>query len=275
MNTEFMRTSYSTIGEPLNLLMKGQQWFRRIYDHECEASHGLALVLGATSWMADILSQRHKKTIVVDLSSAMLHMISQVLQNQTFEQKERIELVQANWLEMPAVCRGISTVLGDNSLSFLPYPDGWLRLFSILADRMESRAKLITRFLSVPHGHRPMSVEDIVVSYSQTTSVNYTAVRVRLLFSHWNPVTCGIDTELVAQTFEERKSEFEPLFQKFPSCDNDLKTVAKYKGFKAVYYAPPLEQVLSMVAQEFDVISVHFGKYDMSQYFPLIVASRK
>jgi hypothetical protein len=120
-----------------------------------------------------------------------------------------------------------------------------------------------------------MPIEELVAGFTRRTSINYTEVRAALLFAHWNPVTYAINTEEVLDSYESNRRLFAPLLKRCADgVDNDLLTVRKYKSSGAVYYAPPLGEVLSLMGSSFRIRSVHYGPYAMSQYFPLIVASK-
>jgi hypothetical protein len=184
--------------------------------------------------------------------------------------------VQADWQDLPSVDESLATVVGDNSFSYLPYPHGWKNLATRLARCMQPGAKLLMRICSVPPSHCRTSVGEVVERYLAGDMLNCTEVRAALLFAHWNRSTYEIDTEEVLRTFETQRSEFAPLFDRFrPPADNDLETIRKYRGVRARYYAPPIEQGLTPLQPHFEVTSVEYGPYPMADYFPLVVARRR
>ena len=76
-------------------------------------------------------------------------------------------------------------------------------------------------------------------------------------------------------TFEAHCHDFDPIMFAGPSdTGNDLLSVEKYRGTGVTYFVPPLAQALARIGGQFHVRAVHFGPYEMSQYFPLIVASK-
>jgi SAM-dependent methyltransferase len=270
---DFLSRDYSIIGEPLNLIDRGRDWFKRICCVDSRDMESSALVLGAIPWIGEHLRQYYKRVILVDVSPAMLEMTRLQLEHLNFAPYGRVDLVQANWTALPDFHEPLSLVVGDNSLSFLQFPDAWLRLFDDLARRMRPGARLLTRMLAIPATHRPLSIDDIICRFAGETYINSTEVRTLLLLSHWNPATYEIQTEDALDTFERNRLLFQPLLDRFTSnADNDLVTVRKYRDTGAVYFAPPLENILDVLRTRFRPIEVHFGPYPLQQYFPLIVA---
>ena len=267
---------YTQIGEPLNLHEAGRPWWANVYARQRSGHDSMGLVLGATTWMIELMRRNTSHVFAADMNETMIHRAESELTGAPVETKGTVEFIQSDWLALPDFSRPFDVIFGDNSFSFLPYPKGWFDLADELADRMQTGATLMVRFLSMPPAHCPLTVDEIVEGFLQLTSINYTAVRTALLFAHWNRTNYSIDTERVCETFERERKKFNRLFQKFPlTPDNDLITVKKYKNSGAVYYAPPLADALDALEQRFRITGVHFGPYAMGQHFPLVVASRK
>jgi SAM-dependent methyltransferase len=275
IDPNFMVRFYSLIAEPLNLLSDGQRWFREIYKHEVKDAGARTLVLGATSWLAELAMHDAQRVLVVDMSPVMLKG-AQADVHRTSNGKANVEFIEANWKRMPESCGELSVVLGDNSLAFLAFPDEWSHMVNDLADRMIPGATLMFRTLSPPRWHRPLSCDEIVAKYLGGQSINYTAVRAELLFAQWDRATYTIDTERALDMYETNRTKFEVLFKRFQSPpENDLAAVEKYRGAGAVYHAPPLDELLSVMRKNFRVAQVCFGPYPISDYFPLFVAYRR
>jgi hypothetical protein len=269
-NTDFMSIAYSQIGEPLNLHADGQKWFRSVYNSQQGESDSASLLLGATPWLTGLLAQRKRRVFVVDHSPRMLTMLRQSVSES--KRPTQVELHEANWLDLPTFSERVSVVLGDNSFSFIKFPGEWIDLCRALTCRMQPGGLLMLRLFSVPPSHVPYNVENIVRQHLCQETINYTEVRAKLLFSHWDRNTASIDTESVCRTFEANRSLFDNLFRRFPVPDNDLATVVKYKDTGHVFYAPQLEEILGVLGTYFQVSQIHFGPYTLSYYFPLIVA---
>jgi len=270
-----MAQGYARIGEPLNLCTEGRRWLSEVCLAECDSAHSEhALVLGATPWLGRFLGERHQRVTLVDRSEAMLRMArAELVSNAASAQ---IDFVEAAWLELPALVGAADTVVGDNSMSFLPFPSAWTQLCDLLAQRMTRNGRLVTRICSPPTRHCSEPVAQIVAEFLARESINFTELRARLLFADWSPDTYEIDTEQVLRSFENNQTLFEPLLRRFPlTPDNDLLTIEKYRGAGARYTAPPLGEALEVFRTRFKVMSVHFGPYAMSDYFPLVVAVRK
>jgi SAM-dependent methyltransferase len=273
---DFMHTGYAFIKEPLNLWQAGQKWLTGIYEQERDRTRQGALVLGATPWLAKLLCRNYRRVVLVDVNEAMLRLSGQELSEDPAASDAKIEFVQADWTAMPLFPEPFSMVIGDNSFTFLPFAEVWNYLCEELDARMCCGAKLLIRVLSVPAGHRSISADEIVERFIAYDSINYTEVRANLLFSQWDEGTYAISTERALAEFEANQASFQRLFARFPILpDNDLITVTKYRGSGMIYYAPPLPEVLKLIERTFRVTSVHFGPYAMSQYFPLLVASKE
>ena len=273
-DADFMARGYDLIGEPLNL-HAGQAWFGRVFGQTGGVTDGCGLVLGATAWMARLLHQTKARVVLADMSARMLRMAASELA-ETSKPGSSFEFVHIDWRGLPRTVGEFAAVVGDNSLSFLGYPDEWDAMLDLLAERMCVGGRLVTRMLAVPRVHKRQTVEDIVAQFIAADSVNYTQVRAALLFAHLDPQTFAIPVEDVLVDYEANKSAFDALLARFGAPpDNDLVTVSKYRGSGAVYYAPPLDNILQLFHRRFRVDSVHFGPYQMAEYFPLVVAERR
>ena len=273
---DFMHKGYVLIKEPLNLREAGQKWFDGVYEQERDRTRQGGLVLGATPWLAKLLCRDYRRVVLVDINEAMLRLSGQELSEDPDASDAKIEFVHADWRAMPMFPEPFSMIIGDNSFSFLPFPEVWNFLCEELGARMCSGAKLLIRVLSVPAGHRSCSADEIVERFIAYDSINYTEVRANLLFSQWDEGTYTIPTERALAEFEANQASFQRLFARFPILpDNDLITVTKYRGSGTIYYAPPLPEIFKLIERTFRVTSVHFGPYAMSQYFPLLVASKE
>lgn len=273
---DYMHTSYAFIKEPLNLCQAGQKWLNAIYEQEHGRTRRDALLLGATPWLAQLLSRDYRHVVLVDVNEAMLQLARQELSQGPAAAEANLEFVHADWCAMPLFPELFGIVIGDNSFSFLPFPGVWNQLCDELDARTCSGAKLLFRLLSVPAGHRPSSSDEIVERFLARNSINYTEVRANLLFSQWDEGTYAISVERALAEFEANQASFQRLFARFPILpDNDLITMSKYRGSQVQYFAPPLPEILKLLARKFRVTSVHFGPYAMSQYFPLLVACKE
>lgn len=272
---DFMAKGYARIGEPLNLLSGGQEWFRQVFATADVPRGGDGLVLGATPWMGQLLRASQRRVIQADMSQVMLEFCAEQLIASGAADGGDVHLLHADWRELPGDVDGLGVVIGDNAQSFLRYPDDWAPMIDSLADRMRSGAWLVSRMLALPRHHRRRSIDEIVTHFLAGESINYTEVRTALLFAHIDLLTYAIPVESVLEAYEANGAAFDTLLAKFGgAADNDLVTVSKYRGSGAVYYAPPLDEILDVFRRRFRIRSVHFGPYSMAEYFPLVVAER-
>ncbi len=272
-SVDFMAAGYDQIAEPLSLNGASHNWIGQLYRKTAlpAESSAPALVLGATSWICRLLREAEPSVIVVDKSPAMIKKVSA-----EFISDKNVALIEADWLGFLATCRSLGNVLGDLSLAFLPYPEGWSALFDALAERMSSRGKFIARFLSVAPGHKTTDMYEVVRQFVASGSTNFTALRVALLYTGWDRATWRIDTEEVLKRFQEEYSRLAPLLNEIPlPAENDLMTIEKYRGTGAVYYAPPLSDILQALSSRFHATAIHFGSYVMADYFPLVICELK
>lgn len=271
------RYAYELIGEPLNLLAGGQRWFRKVLG--CEYSprpDARALVLGAIPWLTRSMCEMVAHTTVVDTSAAMLAMCQSWVRPLALPASNAAAFVRANWLSLPESLQGLDLVVSDNSFSFLSYPDHWDELVDVLGRRMTDGSVLFARVLSVPASHRRLCPAEIVSrALSGRAPVNLTAVRAALLFAHWDERDWIIRPEDALATFETHRRDFDPvLCGTRDGAANDLLSIEKYRGAGATYFVPPLAEAIQRFGRRFHVRAVYFGPYELSQYFPLIVASR-
>lgn len=276
---DFMRHAYELNGEPLRLLEGGQRWFTQLLSHECcNAECDTALVLGATPWLAALIHRTVAWTTVADVSPAMLSLCADTVRVGTKPHcRTGIRFLHGNWLALPDDLRNLDIVASDNGFNFLQYPVDWDQLLEALVDRMKSGAVLLARLLVIPAEHHRLCPAEIVQrNLARLSPVNFTAVRVALLFAHWDSADYTICPENALNTFEKHRSEFDPLL-----CDvanvhqNDLLSIVKYRGAGATYFVPPLADAIAAFRRHLHVRAVCFGPYEMSEYFPLLVAVKE
>jgi len=276
---DFMRRAYESNGEPLRLLESGQRWFARVLSHERDGTQSdTALVLGATPWLAGLIRGTAALTTVADTSTAMLNLCAEsVRMSANGACRGRIDFLHRNWLALPPNVQGLDVVAGDNAFSFLQYPDEWDRLLELLADRMTAGAVLLSRLLAIPGEHRRLDAAEIIrATLARRAPVNFTALRVALLFAHWDSAEYTIRPEDALDTFQEHRAEFDPLLCDVANAtENDLLSIEKYRGTGVTYFVPPLADAIAVFERHFRVSAVYFGPYEMSQYFPLIAAARR
>lgn len=275
VNTDYMANGYDLIKEPLNLCRAGQKWFRETVRLKASPGPAIGLVLGASPWIVQLLRRTHRRVIVVDSSPDMLQKLTTVLsRGNTSQPQGFVDCVLGNWLALPEFVQETGVVVGDNSFSFLSFPEVWKALCQDLADRMPAEGRLIIRILSVPANHKVFKPEDILERCLKIAPINCTVARAMLLFSEWNRSTFAIDTEAALDRFEQYFDSFAPLVMA-GGTTNDLLTMRKYRNSAAKYYAPPLEAILDVIREHFTITGVHFGPYVLSDYFPLVVAKRR
>jgi hypothetical protein len=269
--TDFMAVGYEHIDEPLKLGVKGQRWFTR--EDATESDTSPALVLGAVGWLAQYAAGRRSSVTIADCSQRMLSIARDSL---TDDARRKVQTLVGQWSEIGFASETLGLVLGDNSFSYLPFPQSWDSMCTLLHDQMRSGGRLLARVLSVPTSHRSnQDLGDIAAEFESKALINYTEVRLRALFNVWCPETYQIPCETALQAFESNLPAFASLLARAPSSiPNDLLGIRKYIGSGAVYFAPPLQEVLRIFSGHFRVTHVAFGDYPMSQYFPLIVAMK-
>jgi hypothetical protein len=270
---DFMAHGYELIGEPLNLHDSGRTWFRHAFECIEDVPNGRALVLGATPWLVDYFLCQKRRVLVADRSQLMLDSLATGLKSQV-PTSECLPLT-CDWIDLPDAVADLAVTVGDNSFSFLPFPTAWCDLCRFLSGRMLPGAVLAIRICSPPRRHRRRPTEALIDEFIHSGRHNWTALRAALLFACWNADRGTICTQEALATFDVHRSAFDNLLGRYGDADNDLVTMEKYRGVNAIYYAPTLDRALEVIGDTFVIRSVHFGPYAMSEYFPLIIASRR
>jgi hypothetical protein len=272
---DFVSERYAQVGEPLNLRGSARAWFAAIFERQALPARSLALVLGATPWIARMLRRAQDHTTLVDINPKMLDTARAEIPPSEDSAAGTLELIEANWLALPALRAPIAIAIGDNSFSFLRYPEEWRQLCDALAERMHPGATLMARFLTLPIG-RPTTVEQIIEQTLGATDVNYTAMRTAMLFAGASDDTFELYLARAVEMFDAHRADLAALFERCPCTpDNDFFAIERWRESRGVLYAPPLAHVLDTLGHRFRVRDIHFGPFDMAQYFPLIVATRK
>jgi hypothetical protein len=270
---DYMSIGYELNQEPLLLSARGQSWFESIYNFYSNETSNSALVLGGVAWMASILAKSCKEINVIDHSSTMLE---NVWLNASETARSKLILTHSEWQDLSFPRQKLDVVLGDNSFTYMKFPLCWQQLSNIVADNMNQNGLLFLRSFSVPEDHVKQSVEEIVGHYRNQESINFTEVRTRLLFSQWDSVSYDIFPEQVLDYFIRNQDVFKCLMDGLPpGANNDLETMSKYRNSNLVYAAPPLLEKIKVLKERFDILGIHFGPYQMNEYFPLVVARRR
>jgi len=270
---DFMAHGYELIGEPLNLHRTGRSWFKHAFEGQTSVPNGCALVLGATPWLVDYFLEHGRSVLVADKSTVMLDGLRTRLSPRSLAKS--YHSLNYNWTRLPNTIADLAVTVGDNSFSFLPFPTAWVDLCTFLSARMLPQAVLAIRICSPPRQHRRRTAAALIADFVKTGRFNWTELRAAILFSCWNANDGTIRTEEALATFNSDRVAFETLLRQHSAVDNDLVTIEKYRGVNAIYYAPTLDRALEIVSDRFFIRSVHYGPYAMSEYFPLILASRR
>jgi SAM-dependent methyltransferase len=271
----FVTERYAQIGEPLNLRGRSRAWFAEIFERQSLPARSLALVLGATPWIASMLRRALDHTTLVDINPGMLDTARAEISPSDDGAAGTVELIEANWLALPALRAPIAIAVGDNSFSFVRHPEEWRLLCDALADRMHPGATLMARFLTLPLG-RPTTVAEIIEQSLGASDINYTALRTAMLFAGASDDTFELYPARAVEMFDAHRADLAALFERCPCTpDNDLFAIERWRESRAVLYAPPLAHVLDALGRRFRVRDIHFGPFDMAEYFPLVVATRR
>lgn len=275
-NFDFIAKGYAQIGEPLNLRAGGRAWFAEIFERQLLPARSQALVLGGTPWIGRMLRRALDHTTLVDINPEMLETAQAEISSSDDGAAGTVELIEADWLALPALRAPVAIAVGDNSFSFVRHPEEWRQLCGALADRMHPGATLMARLFSLPLG-RPTTVAEIIERSLGATDINYTAIRTAMLFAGASEDTFELHPARAVAMFDAHRADLAASFERRPSTpDNDLFAgIERWRGSRAVYYAPPLPHVLAALGSRFRVRDIHFGPFDMAEYFPLIVATRK
>ena len=274
-NFDFVSMKYAQVGEPLSLRAGARAWFQEIFERQSLPARSLALVLGATPWMGRMLGHALDHTSLVDINPNMLATARAELSSSNDHPAGTVELIEANWLALPPLRAPVAIAVGDNSFSFVRHPEGWRQLCDALADRMHPGATLMARFLTLPL-RRLTTVSEIIEQSLGAKHINYTAIRTAMLFAGASDDSFELYPAHTVAMFDAHRTAFTALFERCPvTPDNDLFQIERWRGSRAVLYAPPLAHILDTLGDRFHVHDIHFGPFDMAEYFPLIVATRK
>lgn len=267
---DFMANAFERVGEPLNLLEKGQAWFRRVYQSHLGHAPKQAMVLGVTPWLGRLAAGQHEQVLMADQSAAMLEWAMEHLR----PIPDCCTLQQADWMsvDLPP----LDTILGDNSFAFVPYPDGWTALRDRLYRSCNPDARLFLRFFSVPTGYCPPPSTALVRKALCQERISYTALRTAYMFSCWDAQTCSMNMNEAVKRFDHELENFIPLVERFglPE-DNDLVTLRKYADTGITLYAPPVHRIIELFQSCFRIREVALGPTVLSPHFPLLVFEKK
>ena len=272
---DFISNGYSRVAEPLSLRGCARDWFVEIFERQTLPARSLGLVLGGTPWIGRMLQGALDHTALVDINPAMLDTARAEFSSAEDGAAGTVELIEANWLALPALRAPVAIAVGDNSFSFIRHPQGWRQLCDALADRMHPGATLMARFLTLPLG-RLTTVAEIVEQALRAPDINYTAIRTAMLFAAASEDSFELRLAHAVEMFDAHRADLAALFERCPCTpDNDMFDIERWRGSPAVYYAPPLAHILDALGERFCVRDIHFGPFVMAESFPVIVATRK
>ena len=234
---DFVSNRYAQVGEPLNLRGSARVWFAQIFERQPLPSRSLALVLGATPWIARMLRGALDHTTLVDINPKMLDTARAEISSSDDGAAGTVELIEANWLALPALRAPVAIAVGDNSFSFVRHPEEWRQLCNALADRMHPGATLMARFLILPPG-RPTTVAEIIEQSLGATDVNYTAMRTAMLFAGASDDTFELYPARAVEMFDAHRTDLAALFERCPCRRTMISSPSSAGEGRAPSYTP-------------------------------------
>lgn len=263
---DFLADDFDRVGEPLNLLENGRTWFANVYRAHRRHDPGQALILGVTPWLGRLAAEYCQQVLLADRSAAMVAWAARHLDLKL----RNCRMVQTQWLKLELP--GVDLVCGDNSFSFVRFPEGWSVLGEKLHDACRDNAQLYLRFISAPEGFAPAATEALVAEALRQSSINYTAFRAAYMLAKIERGRHYLDMDAIVERFNGELDLLAPLAEKFGLPEgNDLVTIRKYAGTGTKLYVPPVEAIIEVFAPWFRAVDVVYGPIPLARHFPLIV----
>ncbi|MES2627182.1 MAG: class I SAM-dependent methyltransferase [Pseudomonadota bacterium] len=267
---DFMADTYSQACEPLNLVGASQAWFANEYHCHNQSSKKAALILGGTPWLTNLCMANHQDVHLMDMSKKML----EFTQTDSTHAESKIHHHCMNWTSISALESEFDTVCGDNSFAFIP-KECWQDFIHDLSTKMSTGSVLISRFFSVPDMYTPMSRADLIRHYRPHKKINFTEMRCRMMFTGLNIDDFEIDTNNVIDQYVANISEYQLVSEDTKIESTLLNDVLKYKDTNIKLFVPRVNKITELLSPYFQLIKVTYGSYGMSDFFPLVIATRR
>ena len=175
--------------------------------------------------------------------------------------------VEGDWLWLPVRDASLDLAVGDGSLSALPYPDGYRKLASTLREKLKPGGALLLRAYVPPPA--PEDPGDVMAELPRHTTFHEFKLRLLMalqrgpqegthldeVYRYWSD--WGIDRAALAAETEWRRDEID--------------TIDRYRGLKAVYTFPPRGELLALLEEYFPEVRVRVPSYPMGERCPTLV----
>jgi SAM-dependent methyltransferase len=186
----------------------------------------------------------------------------------------RRQALSSDWLALPFARRTFSAVIGDGSLSALPYPENYRRLFGQLAEVLRPGGRVALRLYKAP-------------DESESLTAVFAAVRAGGI-RNFHVFKWRLAMALVAAAGDPNLRVVEILAhfeQEFPDRPNlaamtgwpmaQIDTIDVYRGSPEVYSFATFEQIRQTLPASFtNPRLIATGSYELAERCPLLVLDR-
>jgi SAM-dependent methyltransferase len=225
-----------------------------------------ALLLGVTPELAVIPWQRPCELVAVDESEAM---IARVWPGDAPHRRA----IRGSWFDLPVSPHSLDCVMGDGCFTVIDYPDGYRKLAASLARVLVSGGLFSVRLFCRPA--RPERLEDVFEALEAGRIGNFHAFKWRLAMAlHRDDIARGVAVADVWTAFHERVHDRAALARRLAWPLAEVETIDNYRGANARYTYPTVEEVVAVLAAEFELLNEWRGRYELAERCPQLLFCR-
>jgi hypothetical protein len=180
---------------------------------------------------------------------------------------------EGDWLNLGALNRAFSAVIGDGSLNMLAFPHDMKTLLDLAFDLLKQGGRFACRLFERPMV--PVSESDLVNLASAPSGLNFHAFKWQLAMHLAEKTGANVPVEHVLQSFDQLFPDREQLSLRTGWPRRVIDTIDVYDGSPAVYSFPNRIEFLSVLpAGACGVEFIDCGTYDLARQCPILTFTK-
>jgi hypothetical protein len=184
--------------------------------------------------------------------------------------RPRALAVCGDWEKAPVAPRAFDIALGDGCFTNLSYPDGYGRLAEKLHEALSSRGCLVLRFFVRPSLREGLS--NLREDLRNGRVGGFHAFKWRLAMALPDSATGrGVRLDDIWKAWLGLRSDAAAGIRKAGWTPEAMATIENYRGARARYTFPLLEEIRAIFAPRFREESCDSGDYELADRCPILV----
>ena len=242
--------------------------------------------------VAEELAQRHARSIVDEMLSAVLLGVTPELAAMQWPERTRLlgldrcpemiaglwpldsvpteaKAVQGDWNAIPCDAGSVDLVVGDGCYVLLPYPEIYDGVSAEVARVLKPDGRFSIRVFVRPE--KPESPEDVMCDLQEGLIGSFHAFKWRLAMSLHGTLDEGVRVGDVWSYWNARKIGETILSDRFGWSVGSIQTINAYRDIDTRYHYPTMMEIREHFSGYFEEVSCHLFDYELGDRCPTFV----